>query len=534
MKKCNVFTLFTAAVLLLSLFWGGCNQADLSQPEVENSGMKAETNEDQTRGTGRPKVWIFTDMSDSSIKRGDGEPVNDPDDISAMAGYLLMYNEFETLGIVVASTHRSELKNSPDQAAWARSFFGSAYTADLPGLNNSMGGYPGSVDFIESSIKKTSHRFNDSNSYSDLSNFQSVKALLSAVQSQGDVVNVLCWGSLTEPAIFVKHCISTGKGGVLQKVRFIAHWTNSTLHQGTPSNPGKVANCNEDSSACSYLKARAKNSEIKYYELGAIGQHGIVSGAYTGTDYFNQFKTSKLGKIFAEGKYVYSKVDHSDSATYWTLLGDWGVSLSDVNSDGTNPQSIEMANEAAYRRSSKDIHDELLRRAKASAEPEPTTTPIPTVAPTSTPSPTATPGSGYIYIVNKATGHKIRSYLSEAGVIVQVPADNMGDWVQWEVVGTSGEYFRLKYKPKSTYLSMTDSADHSKVTVSNNTTPNEEWRKVDMGDGYFLLENRATGKRIRSRSTDNLSDNPGGNFYVEVSPLAWTGNWVRWQFVEVE
>lgn len=32
--------------------------------------------------------------------------INDPDDISAMAGYLLMANNFDTRGIVVASTHR--------------------------------------------------------------------------------------------------------------------------------------------------------------------------------------------------------------------------------------------------------------------------------------------------------------------------------------------------------------------------------------------------------------------------------------------
>ena len=55
----------------------------------------------------KPQVFIYTDMSDKNIPGNNKEgTVNDPDDISAMAGYLLMANMFYTKGIVVASTHR--------------------------------------------------------------------------------------------------------------------------------------------------------------------------------------------------------------------------------------------------------------------------------------------------------------------------------------------------------------------------------------------------------------------------------------------
>ena len=71
----------------------------------------------------KPKVWIYTDMSDRTLKGTEKEgSVNDPDDISAMAGYLLMSNMFDTKGIVVSSTHRKEHKTSPNQADWANSF----------------------------------------------------------------------------------------------------------------------------------------------------------------------------------------------------------------------------------------------------------------------------------------------------------------------------------------------------------------------------------------------------------------------------
>jgi hypothetical protein len=62
----------------------------------------------------KPKVWIYTDMTDNTLPgKNHMGTINDPDDISAMAGYLLMANMFETKGIVVASTHRGEHKTAP-------------------------------------------------------------------------------------------------------------------------------------------------------------------------------------------------------------------------------------------------------------------------------------------------------------------------------------------------------------------------------------------------------------------------------------
>jgi len=316
----------------------------------------------------KPLVWIYTDMSDRTLKGAEREgSVNDPDDISAMAGYLLMSNEFNTLGIVVSSTHRKEHVNTPNQAEWANNFFGKAYAADLTGLNKNIGGYPEKSTFTQSCIKESAERFSYEKNYTDLSNYSTVKALLDTTKDQDSIINVLCWGSLTEPAILVQHCLATGQQDILKKLRFIAHWTNSPLHQGSMEHPEDVANCREDARACSYMKEQAAAGKIVYYELGAIGQHGIVSGQPKGESFYNQFKTSAIGKIFAEGKFVFNGVDHSDAATYWTLLGKWGVTLNDVASNGTNSPEIEKANEARFFAESKTIHNELLRRAKLAA-----------------------------------------------------------------------------------------------------------------------------------------------------------------------
>lgn len=321
--------------------------------------------------TAKPIVWIYTDMSDKTIPGANHMgTVNDPDDISAMAGYLLLADRFDTRGIVVASTHRTEHAVSSDQAAWAERTFGEAYRAEVANLNSRLGGgFPATISFTQSCIKKTAERYAPAKTYASLDAYPTVQALfeVAAREPNGALINVLCWGSVTEPAILVNHCLSTGRTDVLKKLRFIAHWTNSSLHQGTPEHPENVANCREDAAACTYLKQNALAKKIDYRECGAIGQHGIVSGAPRGAAYYEAFKVSRLGRLFAEGKFVQNSVDHSDSATYWVLLGTMGVTLADIPADGSNTASQETANEKKFVASSRALHEELLRRARAAA-----------------------------------------------------------------------------------------------------------------------------------------------------------------------
>ncbi|MCC4211273.1 nucleoside hydrolase-like domain-containing protein [Leeuwenhoekiella parthenopeia] len=318
--------------------------------------------------TEKINVWIFTDMTDKTLKGTNHMgTLNDPDDISALAGYLLMSNLFNTKGIVVGSTHRSEHKNTPNQAKWAQSYFGEAYGKDLKGLSSTYSGYQKEVPFIQSSIMANAEHYDPTANYRSLSKYNSIKALFKEVKKSKDTLNVLIWGSTTEPAIFVKHIFQTGQEELLKRVRFIAHWTNSALHQGTLENPEAVANCNEDRAACTYMKNLALKGNIQYYELGAIGQHGLVSGAPSGIEYYSQFNSSHLGQIFLNGKYVNDKVDHSDAATYWVLLGKYGVHLNQFKSNGSNNPVLEKQMELNLRNNSLEIHNVLLARSNSAA-----------------------------------------------------------------------------------------------------------------------------------------------------------------------
>ena len=312
----------------------------------------------------KPSVWIYTDMTDPSLPGNNHMgTINDPDDVSAMAGYLLMANMFETKGIVVGSTHRKEHAQTPDQAEWANNFWGEAYNKDFKNLNAHIGTYPNKIQFMQSCIKETAERYNPEKIYNSLEKYETVKALFEVLNEEDGIINVLCWGSLTEPAILVNHCMANNRVDILNKVRFIAHWTNSSWHQGSMEHPEDVANCREDANACAYLKLMALNGQIQYYECGAIGQHGIVSGSQKGEAYYNQFKTSALGAKFIEGKYVHNSVDHSDAATYWVLLENWGVDLHNLTSNGTNYPDVEKENEEKFAAWSHRIHNELLRRS---------------------------------------------------------------------------------------------------------------------------------------------------------------------------
>lgn len=319
--------------------------------------------------TKKPLVWIYSDMSNPKLQvKNNHQTINDPDDVSAMAGYLLMSNMFDTRGIVISSTHREEHKTTPNQLEWVNGFFTKPYSEEVKTLNKNLGGYQESFKWMQSCIKETSETYNPDNDYQSLKNYSTIKALYDELEKTTEVINVLCWGSVTEPAILVKHLLSNKRFDLLHRLRFIAHWTNSSWRQGTSVQPELVANCIEDLKACNFVKEQALNGHVQYYECGAIGQFGIVSGAPKYNPFFNQFHTSKLGNIFATGKFQNGNVDHSDAATYWVLLGNWGVSLNDIANNGTNFPEIEKANEEKFFKWSERIHYELLRRSNAAVK----------------------------------------------------------------------------------------------------------------------------------------------------------------------
>ncbi|GJM62443.1 family 43 glycosylhydrolase [Persicobacter diffluens] len=305
----------------------------------------------------KPAVWIISDGGDN---------INDPDDISAIAGYLLMSNHFDTKGIVLASSVYSKHQETADQAAWARKTFGAAYQADLANLNATIGGYQAEIPFYESAIKGMGKNFQWQESY-DLKMFASIWALFKTVEKSKEIVNVLCFGPLTEQAILVSYCLKQNRQDILRKLRFISHWTSSNYHVGNMSHPEKTHNCLGDPIACDYIKKMALDGHVEFYECGGIGQAGIVEGSTKHKTFYDQFEESHLGEIYRHGKFIGGHVDDSDDATYWVLLGNYGVGLSDLANNGLNLAKVENRNEQAFAKNADFMREELLRRSDAAA-----------------------------------------------------------------------------------------------------------------------------------------------------------------------
>ncbi len=313
----------------------------------------------------KPNVWVYTDMSDPRDQREGGHPFNDPDDIVTMAPLLLEANRFNIETIVVSSTNRKYLGDSMD---FVNSVLLDAYHHDVSYLNDAFGGYQNTINFVRSSATQVALpvRFDPSTDYSDLTNHETVASLIEYAEE--NEVYVLCWGPLTEPAIAVKHCLDTQNWKALEHMTFMGHWTMSFIAQGTPETPYAVANCKDDAQACRFIHDQARlHQEIKYIELGSVGQKGIVDGS-AGFVRLEAFNGSRLGQIYLHAKRYGDKPDMSDGSTFWLLTEAFGVTLEDYPHDGTLTQEIEVSNRDKFHANAHAILDDLLLRSNTAAE----------------------------------------------------------------------------------------------------------------------------------------------------------------------
>ncbi|GAB5562685.1 MAG: hypothetical protein SynsKO_43320 [Synoicihabitans sp.] len=312
----------------------------------------------------KPNLWIYTDMSDPRVQRSGGHPYNDPDDICTLAALLLEANRFNIEAVVYKSNHRKGLGPDTD---FVSNIFADAYAHDQPHLDAALGGYQPEINFIRSSLRRTdpTERFDANGDYVDLSDLPTVQALVDYATE--NPVYVLLWGPVTEGAIAAKHCLTTGNDAALENMTFIAHWTRSYIAQGTPEAPHRVANCNDDAVACQWFHDVAgRNRQVKYDELGSIGQTGIVNGS-AGYPHFADFRKSRLGQIFVHAKNYGGKPDQSDGATFWVLIEELGPTLDDLTTDGTFSQAREENARDKFLADGHAILDDLRLRSAAAA-----------------------------------------------------------------------------------------------------------------------------------------------------------------------
>jgi hypothetical protein len=315
----------------------------------------------------KPSIWIFTDLTDPRDQREGGHPQTDPDDICSMASLFLSANRFNIKNIVISANQQKNLKNP---MPFFREVLLAAYYHDLPYLNKNIGGYPEHIP-VEQSICTRSGKviqFDESNSYADLTKLETVKKLIE--DAGREKVFVLSWGSLSEPAMAVKHCIETGNAKALQNMVFISHWTKSMVVQGTEEKPFEVTNCQADRNACAYLHRVAfENPLVTFIEIGGAGQTGMIGGI-TKFPYREEFEKSRLGQIFLRSKFYNGKPDQSDASTFWLVRGEFGVTMNDYPQDGSLSLEQEKQMIEKFCSGADKIVLDLLHRSNMAAKAE--------------------------------------------------------------------------------------------------------------------------------------------------------------------
>lgn len=317
----------------------------------------------------KPNIWVYSDMTDPRDERANGHPKNDPDDMVSLAALLLSANRYNIVSIVLGSVHFNNVK---DTMPFVNEVYRAAYRADIKKLEKHYPGFQKDILFQHSSITKNAvpEKFDSNKNYSDLSKYDTVKQLVD--YAKDNAVYVMSWGSLTEPAMAIKHLLDVGDKKTLANITFISHWTKSYLKSALQKDlrqfPYDVSNCSADRSACDYVHEQAaQHKAVKFIELGSIGQTGIVDGSKK-YGKIEIFEKSRLGQIFIHAKYYGLKPDQSDASTHWVLSEQFGFTLDDFKTDGRMTAAQELKNKDTFFKLAPSIMDDLSQRAAAVSE----------------------------------------------------------------------------------------------------------------------------------------------------------------------
>ncbi len=341
----------------------------------------------------KPNIWIISDFTGSDgfkIATEDESQLNtttDSDDHAALAMYLMKANLFNTVGIVLGSNRGGDRY---DALTTFDRDFRPAYEVDVTCLNAEGFDYPPAESFRVMRAGTMKQLFDPEANYRDYDQLPaSVQALVDELDkddyTREQPLYVLSWGPLTETAVALKHLIENNKTDALARLHLVSHWTSSFIAQ--QQNPVdcfagrvetekyRVSNCRSDCEACDYLheEAAKQGAAFRFTDLGAIGQRGIVNGSeaffpekFSGPS-ANRFKESELGKLFIQAKFRNGKPDGSDAATFYAILGTFGVQLSDFNDNGVLTASSESEANQTFYDNAADILEDLLQIIEVAA-----------------------------------------------------------------------------------------------------------------------------------------------------------------------
>jgi hypothetical protein len=264
-------------------------------------------------GASKPRVWISSDLTDPKSNNA-----TDADDVVTIAAFVLMANAFTIEGIAVGATPYS---SCPSSLPWINANLAPAYQKEVANLNAKIGGYPASIPFLQAS---TCQKKFVPAAVVDIDALPTVKGLIAAAKA--GPLFVLNWGPMDETASAISYLLAANDAATLDRITVISHWTS----------PSNQYNCNVDASACAYVHTQASAGKVKLYELGPMGQTGLVDNSCKTNADLNQatMYASAIGNFMSVKWNGDGWPDMSDGSSFMVLAG-FGGGIGALKSDGT-------------------------------------------------------------------------------------------------------------------------------------------------------------------------------------------------------
>ncbi|MBN1409422.1 MAG: sulfatase-like hydrolase/transferase [Spirochaetales bacterium] len=128
-----------------------------------------------------------------------------------------------------------------------------------------------------------------------------------------------------------------------------------------------------------------------------------------------------------------------------------------------------------------------------------------------------------------------------------VNTSKTGTYTQWRFLDTGDGYYRIEDLGHMYWLQASNLTDATngqpdssvipqvvRAADTTNTGDYTKWRKINTGNGYFRLENKATGLWLQCTNITDVDTGSGdGGLQVRLVPNTKTGTWTQWREVLV-
>ncbi len=272
-----------------------------------------------------PRIWVHSDIHPPNTG-------GDQDDLVAMAMLLQLSNLMDLRGVVVGIDTDGSASACPTTKDWLLKNHWADYKKEVANMNKHYGGYKEDIPLYQTAF---CHKdFDESKPPKNINDpqFESMKKFIEEAEKGELFVSI--WGELVEMAEIIHYLKAQNTPAAktaLSNIRVIPHWVI----------PKNAANCTGSPKACDYIYKVGATSEVAFYNIGDIGEKGIVQNSCNENHFLNVdiVKASNVGAHIKWKSIQYAKTpDMSDAASFLVPLGAGG-GMANFKSDGSHSDS---------------------------------------------------------------------------------------------------------------------------------------------------------------------------------------------------